>query len=96
MMSELGYAPPELDAEIADPIDGQVLAVAEAVWPDGLQVGQGSPIVLELDPSEADLPRLEELGYEVFTTVQSLSRYAQRRSKVAAGLLPDEGVAALE
>jgi Protein of unknown function DUF262 len=90
-LTALGYAEPTFDTEIADPVDGRVLAVAEAVWPEGLQVGQGNPVVLELDPAEADLPRLEELGYEVFTNVQSLRGYAQRRSEVAAGLLPDEG-----
>jgi hypothetical protein len=87
----LGYGEPAFDAEIADPVDGRVLAIAEAVWSEGLQVGQGNPVVLELDPAEADLPRLEELGYEVFTNVQSLRGYVQRRSEVAAGLLPDEG-----
>jgi hypothetical protein len=90
-LTALGYGEPAFDAEIADPADGRVLAIAEALWPEGLQVGQGNPIVLELDPAEADLPRLEELGYEVFTNVQSLRGYAQRRSEVAAGLLPDEG-----
>lgn len=90
-LTSLGYAEPAFDAEIADPLDGRVLAVAEAAWPDGLQVGQGKPVILELDPPEADLPRLEELGYEVFTDIQALRGYAQRRGEVAAGLLPDEG-----
>jgi hypothetical protein len=90
-LTALGYAEPAFDTEIADPVDGRVLAVAEAAWPEGLQVGQGNPVVLELDPAEADLPRLEELGYEVFTNVQSLRGYAQRRNEVAAGLLTDEG-----
>jgi len=35
--------------------------VAEAFWPDGLQVGQGKPVVLELDPDEADRDRLTGL-----------------------------------
>jgi hypothetical protein len=90
-LTSLGYGEPDLDSEIADPVDGHVLAVAEAVWPEGLQVGQGNPVALELDPAEADLSRLEELGYEVFTNVQSLRRFAQRRNEVAAGLVPDEG-----
>ncbi|MER7127550.1 hypothetical protein [Streptosporangium saharense] len=51
-------------------VTGRALAVAEAFWPDGLQTGQGKPVVLELDPDVADLPRLEELGYEVFTPVE--------------------------
>jgi Protein of unknown function DUF262 len=90
-LTALGYGEPACDAEIADPVDGHVLAVAEAVWPEGLQTGQGNPIVLELDPADADLPRLEELGYEVFTNIESLRGYAWRRNEVAAGLLPEEG-----
>lgn len=84
-LTDLGYATPAVDAEIADPETGRVLAVAEAFWADGLQVGQGSPVVLELDPEEADLDRLSELGCEVFTSVDALRGFVQRRSKAAAG-----------
>lgn len=82
---ELGYARPALDVEISDPETGRALSVAEAYWPDSLQAGQGSPVVLELDPAEADLPRLAELGFEVFTSVDALRGYAARRSEAAAG-----------
>jgi len=81
----LGFARPELECEIADPETGRVLAAAEAFWPDGLQVGLGVPAVLELDPDRADLDRLTELGYEVFTSVHALRGYAVRRNEVAAG-----------
>jgi len=84
-LTRLGYAEPQLDSEIADPVTGRALAVAEAYWPNGLQPGQGKPVVLELDPEAADLPRLEELGYEVFTSVDALLGYAVRRSESAAG-----------
>ncbi|RVW05987.1 GmrSD restriction endonuclease domain-containing protein [Rhodococcus spongiicola] len=88
MVSELrrlGYAEPSTDAEITDPVTGRALAVAEAFWPGGLQVGQGNPVVLELDPDDADLPRLEELGYEVFTSVDALLGYVTRRNEAASG-----------
>ncbi|GEL18380.1 DUF262 domain-containing protein [Pseudonocardia asaccharolytica] len=85
-LAGMGYAQPVLDTEIADPDTGRPLAVAEAFWPDGLQVGQGAPIVLELDPEEADLPRLAELGCEVFTSVDALRGYALRRSETASGV----------
>ena len=84
-LTRLGYAEPALDSEIADPVTGRALAVAEAFWPNGLQAGQGKPVVLELDPEAADLPRLEELGYEVFTSVDALLGYAVRRNESAAG-----------
>src|SRR5699024_4635608 len=68
----LGYDKPELDTEITDPERGRAIAEAEGFWADGLQHGVGKPVVLELDPDQADLPRLQELGFEVFTSVDSL------------------------
>jgi hypothetical protein len=84
-LTAMGYAEPALDCEVADPATGRELAVAEAYWPDGLQVGQGRPVVLELDPESADLPRLEELGFEVFTSVDALRGFVIRRNESAAG-----------
>lgn len=84
-LTELGYATPERDAEIPDPDTGRALAVAELYWERGLQPGLGNPVVLELDHEEADLPRLAELGYDVFTTVDALRGYVQRVGEAAAG-----------
>ena len=84
-LTELGCAEPAVDCEISDPATGRALAIAEACWPEGLQPGLGSPVVLELDPGESDLARLKELGYEVFTTTDSLRGYVRRRNQEAAG-----------
>jgi Protein of unknown function DUF262 len=84
-LTELGCAEPAVDCEISDPATGRALAIAEACWPEGLQPGQGSPVVLELDPEESDLARLKELGYEVFTSTDSLRGYVRRRNQEAAG-----------
>jgi hypothetical protein len=84
-LADLGCAEPAVDSEIADPATGQVLAIAEACWPEGLQPGQGSPVVLKLDPEESELARLSELGYEVFTSCESLRGYVRRRNQQAAG-----------
>ena len=84
-LTELGCAEPAVDCEISDPGTGKALAIAEACWPEGLQPGQGNPVVLELDPGESDLARLEELGYEVFTSTDSLRGYVHRRNQEAAG-----------
>jgi hypothetical protein len=81
----MGLACPALDVEVPDPETGAVLAVAQAFWAEGLQAGQGSPVVLELDPDEADLPRLAELGYTVFVSVDALRGYVQRRNEMASG-----------
>ena len=83
---ELGCADPAVDCEVSDPATGEVLAIAEACWPEGLQPGQGNPVILELDPAEADLARLKELGYETFTSTDSLRSHVRRRNQGAAGL----------
>ena len=84
-LTGLGCAEPAVDCEIADPASGRVLAIAEACWPEGLQPGQGEPVVLELDPEDSDIARLKELGYEVFTSTDSLRGYVRRRNLEAAG-----------
>ena len=81
----MGLTCPALDAEVPDPETGAVLAVAQAFWAEGLQAGQGAPVVLELDPDEADLPRFAELGYQVFVSVDALRGYVRRRNEVASG-----------
>ena len=80
-----GLASPVVDTGIPDPVSGTELAVAEAFWPHGLQHGVGSPVVLELDPEDADLPRLEELGYQVFTSVDALLGFVENEGIIAAG-----------
>lgn len=74
-----GFAEPSRDIEVVDPDTGRLLAVAEAYWPNGLQEGLGHPVVLELDPEDADEDALASLGMHVFTTVNGLREYVQRR-----------------
>jgi hypothetical protein len=81
---ELGCADPAVDCEVSDPATGEVLAIAEACWPEGLQPGLGDPVILELDPAAPDLARLKELGYEVFTSPDSLRRHVRRQHTAAA------------
>ena len=91
---ELGCADPAVDCEVSDPATGKMLAMAEACWPEGLQPGQGDPVILELDPADADLPRLEEIGYEVFTSIDALRGYVRRRNQEAAGPASESSLSA--
>lgn len=84
-LTSRGFATPDVEAEITDPATGAVLAVAEAFWPKGLQEELGDPVVLELDPDDADLPRLEELGYKVFTSTDALLGFVENEGIAAAG-----------
>lgn len=84
-LAGLGCADPAVDCEVPDPATGEVLAIAEACWPEGLRPGQGSPVILRLDSAEAGLARLRELGYEVFTSAGSLRDHARCGHREAAG-----------
>lgn len=92
-LRQRGYAEPEVDAEIPDPDTGAVLAVAEAYWPRGLQEELGDPVVLELDPDDANLPRLEELKISVFTSVDALLRFVDSEAAMASGEEAEEATA---
>ena len=87
-LTERGFATPALDVEVPDPDTGIALAVAEAFWADGLQPGLGKPVVLELDPEEADLPRLAELGCDVFTSVDALRNFVERSRSSTPSPIP--------
>jgi len=50
---------------------------------------QDSPVVLVLDPADPNLGRLRELGYEVFTSAESLHGYVLLRNQEAAGPVPN-------
>ena len=76
-LAERGYTAPERDVEAAHPDTGKQICTAEAFWPDGLQEGLGSPVVLELDEPQAE-DALAALGYRVFTSVDSLREFAGR------------------
>jgi len=90
-LHEAGYAEPELDTVINDPERGGVLAEANAFWPDGLQHGLGKPVVLVLGSGQADLSRLQELGFEVFTSVEALAGFVERLGREASGDVSDTG-----
>ncbi|MGK5682122.1 GmrSD restriction endonuclease domain-containing protein [Actinoplanes sp. URMC 104] len=93
-LTKLGCAEPELDVEITDPVSRRPLIIAEALWPDGLQPGLGEPVVLELDEGGA-LSRLNELGYQVFTSVDALRQFVLRRNAQSAGVVPTTGESGL-
>lgn len=73
-----GYAEPERDVEISHPDTARVLAIAEAVWPNGLQEGLGEKILLEMDVGESDEDALATLGYRTFTTTKAVREFVQR------------------
>ena len=92
-LAELGCVDAATDCEVSDPATGEVLTIAAACWPEGLQPGQGNPVILELDPAEADVGRLKELGYQVFTSINSLRSHVRRQDRESAGRQPKHRLA---
>jgi hypothetical protein len=70
-----GYAKGAIDQEVIHPVTGEVVAMAEAFWPQGLQEGLDSAVMLELDPEPDTLNTLSALGILVFTTTDALRKH---------------------
>lgn len=86
-LAEHAVVAPLRDWQVDDPQTGARLAIAEAYWPDGLQPGRGEPVVLELDPDDSDIERMQAMGYRVFTSLDSLRKYVEREAAEDAGSL---------
>jgi hypothetical protein len=84
-LREHAVVEPLRDWQVDDPETGTPLAVAEAFWPEGLQPGRGEPVLLELDPDDCDIERLQAIGYRVFTSIDSIRDYVSREAAVDAG-----------
>lgn len=75
LTNHLGLAAPQINNEFIDAQSGVVLAQADAVWPEGVQVGLTQPIAYLMEPDESIESCLNELGYRFFTKYESLIRY---------------------
>ena len=84
-LSEYGVSTPELNVEIYHPETQELLGIAEAFWPNGLQPGIGEPVILELDKREIDEDKMDDLDARVFYTIRALKRYVTSRAKVSSG-----------
>ncbi len=77
LCGQLGISAPRLSYEIVDEESGEVLAFADAVWPDGAQRGLSGPLAFLLEGDEAMEARLGELGYRFFTSRERLGWYLE-------------------
>lgn len=72
LAEELAIAAPESHHEICDDETGEVLAVADIAWPEGIQTGRTEPVALLLAPDPVTEAHLGERGYRFFTSTQRL------------------------
>ena len=72
LADDLGIAAPESHHEICDDETGEVLAVADIAWPQGIQTGRAEPVALLLAPDPETEAHLGERGYRFFTSTRRL------------------------
>jgi hypothetical protein len=73
LAARVGIAVPEVNFEIVDDESGEILALADVAWPNGIQEGRTEPVAFLLEPDEEMESRLGELGYRFFHTREHLS-----------------------
>ena len=77
LAAELGIAAPETHHAVCDDETGEVLAVAEIAWPQGIQPGRTQPVAFLIDADVHTEEQLGELGYRFFTTKARLVWYLE-------------------
>ena len=84
-LAEFGVVAPETEVEIFHPETQELLTIAEAYWPNGLQPGIGGPVLLELDKREVDVEKMEDLDIKVFYSIRRLKRYVASQAQISSG-----------
>ena len=72
LADHLGISSPESHHEICDDETGEVRAVADIAWPQGIQTGRAEPVALLLAPDPETEAHLGERGYRFFTSTRRL------------------------
>ena len=84
-LAEFGVVAPQTDVEIFHPDTQELLTIAEAYWPEGLQPGMGEPVLLELDKRDVDEEKMEDLDMKIFYSIRRLKRYVAAQAKISSG-----------
>lgn len=64
--------------ELVEPSSGEVLAILDLVWPNGLQEGLSQPVALLINEDRETEEAAGQAGFRFFTDVESFRRYVQR------------------
>ena len=84
-LAEFGVVAPQTEVEVFHPDTQELLTIAEAYWPEGLQPGMGEPVLLELDKRDVDEEKMEDLEMKVFYSIRRLKRYVAAQAKISSG-----------
>ncbi len=77
-MEQQGLPTGELGFELVEDESGDVLAMLDLAWPDGVQVGRTDPAALLIDEGEETLSIAQRAGYRCFTNLEQLQHYVEK------------------
>ncbi len=63
--------------ELTDTTTGEVMAIIDLAWPDGLQEGYSQPVALLLDEDRETIQVVNQAGYKYFTNTEAFRTYVQ-------------------
>lgn len=78
-VTDAGLASGEYDFEVSDPESGEVIALLDLAWPNGLQEGLTRPVALLLNEPEDVVEAASEAGFHCFTQPARFMKYVRRR-----------------
>jgi hypothetical protein len=76
-VEEQGLPAGELLYELSDEDSGDLLAVLDLAWPDGIQTGLSEPVALLIDEERETLETASAAGYRCFTDVDEFKEYVR-------------------
>lgn len=68
----------ELRYELTDPATGDLVAILDLAWPDGLQTGLSRPVALLIDESQDTKEAANRLDYLYFADAEAFKSYVRR------------------
>ena len=74
---EQGLPEGELGYQLVDEATGNLLAILDLAWPDGLQEGYSQPVAVLIDEGPEIERVVSQSGFRFYTDVDSLKRYVE-------------------
>ena len=74
-MLDQGLPGGEMNFELCDDVTGDVIAILDLAWPDGLQEGYSQRVALLIDENGEVRESASQAGYRYYTDVESLKTY---------------------
>jgi len=77
-ITERGLPEGEILYELEDDVTGEILAILDLAWPNGLQEGFSSPVALLIDEENDTFKAANSAGFTYFTEVEKFKEYVEK------------------